>query len=110
MPLRDQPGIHFDSGLQDDSATDARFKITGEPTSAEKNRFDAAANTTHLDSGLIDDTPPNQGGFTLYPRSHRRLYDLALRVRAEGLEPGSDEARARLDDPVRRSTILLEVD
>ena len=45
VPLRDQPGIHFDSGLQEDSATDARFKVTGEPISAEKNRFDTAANT-----------------------------------------------------------------
>ena len=74
VPLRDQPGIHFDSGVHDDSRTDGRFKVTG----------------------LIDDTPPGQGGFTLYPRSHSRLYELAVGLRADGLDPGSDEGHGRL--------------
>lgn len=47
IPLREQPGIHFDSGAETDDATDGRFKVTG----------------------LIDDTAPGCGGFTVYPRS-----------------------------------------
>jgi len=35
---------------------------------------------------LIDDTPPGCGGFTLYPRSHSRLYELARELRAEGVD------------------------
>lgn len=71
IPLREQPGIHFDSGAETDDVTDARFKVTG----------------------LIDDTPPNSGGFTVYPRSHARLYELAQNLRAQGLEDPDEVKR-----------------
>ena len=80
MPLSDQPGAHWDSGVTDDSMTPARFMVTG----------------------LIDDTPPGVGGFTLYPRSHRRLFELAVRTRAEGIAPASEEAFKR-----RRSALVV---
>ena len=82
VPLRDQPGAHWDSGVTDDSMTPARFMVTG----------------------LIDDTPPGVGGFTLYPRSHRRLFELAVRTRAEGIAPASEEAFKR-----RRSALVVRI-
>ena len=82
LPLNKQPGGHFDSGVTDDSMTYQRFMVTG----------------------LIDDTPPGCGGFTLYPRSHTRLYDLALRTRQDGLAPASAEAKERL------AALVAEID
>jgi hypothetical protein len=72
-PLKDQPGIHFDSGATTDDSTDGRFKVTG----------------------LIVDTPPGCGGFTLYPRSHTRLYELATSLREEGVE-SPEEIKSRV--------------
>ena len=66
-PLREHAGIHFDSALIDDSETASRF----------------------LAIGLIDDTPPRCGGFTLYPRSAHRFYELALQLRREGVRASS---------------------
>jgi hypothetical protein len=65
--LRDHAGIHFDSALSDDSNTVSRF----------------------LAVGLIDDTPPGCGGFTLYPRSAHRFYELALQLRCATPSPPS---------------------
>jgi hypothetical protein len=77
-PLREHAGIHFDSALIDDSETASRF----------------------LAIGLIDDTPPRCGGFTLYPRSAHRFYELALQLRREGVRASSPAAAARTKELV----------
>ena len=77
-PLREQPGIHFDSSLSDDSLSASRFLVIG----------------------LIDETPPRCGGFTLYPRSAHRFYELALQLRREGIRASSPEAAARTQELV----------
>lgn len=77
-PLREQSGIHFDSSLSDDSLSASRF----------------------LAIGLIDDTPPRCGGFTLYPRSAHRFYELALQLRREGVRASSPEAATRTQELV----------
>ena len=71
-PLREHPGCHFDSSATTDDVTISRILLVG----------------------LIDDTPPGCGGFTLYPRSAHRLQDLAARLRRHGVRPSSEEAAA----------------
>ena len=63
----------MDTEVVDDSMTPARFMATG----------------------LLDDTPPDCGGFTIFPRRHARLHKLAAECRAEGVAPMSDEGIAR---------------
>eukprot|EP01050_Picozoa_sp_SAG11_P018202 SAG11_NODE_2713_length_3052_cov_7.309854_2_plen_445_part_00 len=77
-PLREQAGIHVDSSASDDSLSVSRF----------------------LAIGLIGDTPPGCGGFTLYPRSAHRFYELALQLRREGIRASSSEAKARTQELV----------
>lgn len=80
LPLRLQPGAHFDTNLTDDSMTHGRFMVTA----------------------LISDTPVGCPGFTLWPGSAQRLYTEALRVRWDGLQPDSDEAAQRLSALIRQ--------
>ena len=76
VPLRDQPDRgHYDTQALDDSMTPARFMATG----------------------LLGDTPPGCGGFTVFPRSHRRLHQLASECRDKGINPVSAEGTARRD-------------
>jgi len=82
VPLREQPGAHFDSAPVDDSMTHGRFMVTG----------------------LIADTPESCPGFTLWPRSAPRLYALALELRRKGTAPDSDEARTQLDALIQTIT------
>jgi hypothetical protein len=72
-PLREHPGCHFDSFATTDDVTVSRVLLVG----------------------LIDDAPPDCGGFTLYPRSAHRMQDLAARLRRQGVRPSSEEAAAR---------------
>jgi hypothetical protein len=82
VPLREQPGAHFDSAPVDDSMTHGRFMVTG----------------------LIADTPASCPGFTLWPGSAPRLYTLALEIRKAGIAPDSDEAQSRLSELVETIT------
>lgn len=82
VPLREQPGAHFDSAAVDDSMTHSRLMATG----------------------LIADTPASCPGFTLWPRSAPRLYALALELRKEGIASDSDEARTQLDTLIQSIT------
>jgi hypothetical protein len=75
--------------VEDDSQTHERFKITG----------------------LIADTPPGAAGFMLWPRTHTRLYELALQTRAEGFDPAGEQALARrqaLIDAIKVDTEPVE--
>lgn len=82
VPLREQPGAHFDSAAVDDSMTHSRFMVTG----------------------LIANTPASCPGFTLWPRSAPRLYALALELRKTRIAPDSDEAKDRLDALIQSIT------
>ncbi len=82
VPLREQPGAHFDSAAVDDSMTHGRFMATG----------------------LIADTPASCPGFTLWPRSALRLYALALELRRKGIAPDSDKARTQIEALIQSIT------
>ena len=77
-------------------------------------RLPATQNVIHIDGqacnlgcvGLIDDVPPDGGGFSIYPRSHRRLHHAVDHAYANGVT--ADYYRIKEDIVANEPPLIFE--